>query len=261
MKKLHNPTKRVLDILLLLSKNKYGLNLTEISEQTDIPKSTASPILRTMMEMKFIDLDAQNKYIVGINSYKVGQGFEDNFDFLEVIKQYMKKIVSECNEICQIGVYNNGNVVYISKEEPSQSIKLISSVGKAIPAYSTGLGKSLLAQFTDEEIKEIYKNGLKPITPYTITNIDDLLKDIQNVRENGYSYEDSESTLDVECIAVPLYDKENLFASMSVSIPSFRASEEKNKQILKLLMHHKEKIEAAVSDKKVNLSLESILSE
>jgi len=48
---------------------------------------------------------------------------------------------------------------------------------------------------------------------------------------------------------------------MSVSIPSFRASEEKNKQILKLLMHNKEKIEAAVSDKKVNLSLESILSE
>lgn len=261
MKKLHKPTERVLDILLLLSKSKHGLNLTEISEQTNIPKSTISPILKTMVEMKFTSLDVNNKYTIGINSYKVGQSFEDSFDFLEVIKQYMKKIVNECNEICQIGIYNDGDVVYISKEEPSQSIKLISSVGKAIPAYSTALGKSLLSQFTDEEIKEVYKNGLKSITVHTITNIDTLLKDIQNVRKYGYSYENSESTLDVECIAVPLYNNNNLFASISISIPSFRASEEKNNQIIELLIDYKEKIEAAVDDKKVNLSLETILSE
>lgn len=260
MENLHKPTKRVLDILLLLSDNENGLTLTEISEETNIPKSTISPILKTMIEMRFIDIDEFNKYKIGINSYKVGQRFEDSLDFLEIIKQYMKKIVRECNEICQIGIYSDGNVVYISKEEPSQAIKLISSVGKAIPAYSTALGKSLLSQFTDEEIREIYKNELKPITPYTITDMDRLLKEIQKVREKGYSYEKSESTLDVECVAVPLYNKGKLFAAMSISIPIFRSSEEKINQILNLLMLYKEKIEAEIGDREVNLSLENILS-
>ena len=119
----------------------------------------------------------------------------------------------------------------------------------------------MLSQFTDDEIKEIYKNGLEAITPHTITNIYDLLEDIQKVRKYGYSYENSESTLDVECTAVPLYSNGNLFSSISISVPSFRTSEDKNKQILNLLMHYKEKIEAAVDDRKITLSLESILSE
>ena len=65
-----------------------------------------------MIEMRFIDIDEFNKYkTMDKQTMKVGQRFEDSLDFLEIIKQYMKKIVRECNEICQIGIYSDGNVV------------------------------------------------------------------------------------------------------------------------------------------------------
>src|SRR5699024_3031372 len=99
---LHRPTQRVLDILLLLSQNEDGLSHTEISQLTDIPKSTISPILRTLEEMKFVTLNAHNKYAIGINALKVGGTFIKSNSGIDIIRSFMEEIVDECNEVCQL---------------------------------------------------------------------------------------------------------------------------------------------------------------
>ncbi len=72
----------------------------------------------------------------------------------------MKDIVFVCGEICQLGVLDGSDVLYIEKTEPKQAIKLESYVGKNLPAYATALGKCLLSGLNDDEIRKLYYANL-----------------------------------------------------------------------------------------------------
>lgn len=246
---LHNPTIRVINILNLLSNNSKGYNLIEISRLLNIPKSTISPILKTLLEKEFISLDADLKYKIGKSLFKIGTSYLDTSDNFSIIKSCMKNIVNECNEICQLGVFQNGDVLYIYKEEPLQAIKLVSSVGKTLPAYATAIGKSLLVNYEIEDLKKIYNNKLIPLTDKTVKDFNDLYKDILFIRENHYCIEFEEASKEIVCIGTPLLNKKcDVFAAISISFPKYRETKEKKDIILKALLKNKREIEAHLDE-------------
>lgn len=253
MSNTHKPTERVLKVLLTLSSDTIGLTLTEISEKTDIPKSTLSAILRTLLEMQFISVNELNQYMIGVNCFKVGENFLKSIDGIEIIRNYMKEIVSECNEICQLGILNRNKVLYIEKIDPLRSIKLVSSVGMHLPAHSTALGKALLSQYDNKYIRNLINDDMEKLTDNTITDLDKLINDIEQARIKGFASEVGESSEGVECIAVPLSNNGITFAAISISIPSFRSSKEKSDKISNLLLKYKEIIEAQIDGIPLNL--------
>lgn len=246
MMNIHNPTLRVIRILDLISQNN-GLTLTKISEELKISKSTIQPILKTLLYYDYLAFnDEENTYNIGIGIFKIAQSFTGTSDSFELIKKSMREIVKGCNEICQMGIYDKtreGNVFYIAKEEPSQSISLISNIGTSLPAYATALGKSILSGFSNDKIKQIYSDGITPLTENTINTLDDLIKELEDIRKNGYAYEREESAPDIECIAVPIEQNNEIVASISVSIPTYRSSDQKIESIKKILIDQKNILE------------------
>lgn len=53
--KLHNPTLRVVRILNLVNNYEEGISLVNISKKLTIPKSTLSPILKTLELTNFLE--------------------------------------------------------------------------------------------------------------------------------------------------------------------------------------------------------------
>lgn len=256
MENLHNPTHRVVRIINLISQ-RDDLTLTEISKILNISKSTLQPILKTLIELDFLTFNSdQRTYKIGIGIFKSAQAYFGPNDSFEIIKKSMRNIVKECNEICQMGIYDRfrpGNIFYIAKEEPIQSISLISNIGSSLPAYATALGKCILSGFSNTLVKEIYSNGLKPLTNNTVKDIETLIEDLEFVRKNGYAYEQEESAKDVECIAVPLRQNNEVIASISVSIPKYRSSTEKVKKIKNILISQRNLLELVFQERPISL--------
>lgn len=244
----HNPTKRVVDILIYISKIQKGCNLTEISKALELPKSTISPILKTLLDTKLIEQNKENlKYTIGINSFKIGNMYLENINIIDIIKSHMRAVVKECNEICQLGMLDGADVVYIAKVDSAQPIKLSSSVGKTLPASCTALGKILLSSLNDDMLKELYKNGFESLTNKSITNIETLLKQINQIRKSNFASESGESNPQIECLAVPIFNKGQIFASMSVSIPLFRSNNKLFNKIKSILLKESERISLEIS--------------
>ncbi|HHT24691.1 MAG TPA: IclR family transcriptional regulator [Clostridiaceae bacterium] len=250
---MHKPTERVLNILLLLA-SEENLNLSDISAMTKIPKSTLSPILSTLVDREFIYKRIDHTYRIGINSHIVGKAYTSNSTVLEIIEKNMENIVSECNEICQLGVLREDKVYYIAKKDPNQAIQLISHVGKFLPAYSTSLGKILLSYKTNDEIKSIIGKNMKKMTNNTITDIDHLIHEIEDVRKNKYALDNAETSEEIECMAVSIEKDKQIIAGMSVSLPIYRSTTEKLKKLKEILFKYKDKIEQEL----VNLESASI---
>ena len=240
----HRPTARVLNILELLASSPEGLTLTEIAEAIDAPKSTISPFIHTMTQRKFIFQNKNtNKYNIGIASFCVGASYTNNMSALEFIKSEMKYIVKETNEICQMGILDKGQVLYIAKVDSESPIRIISSVGKRLPAYCTALGKAMLSNIKIEDIKKLYPKGLTAFTSKTITDFNELEKQLKEIKNTSIAYEFGEINEPSYCLSTPLMKNNDILAAISVSVPSFRMTKEKNDLIKKLLLESKAKIE------------------
>lgn len=248
---MHNPTIRVMKILKLIGSEK-NLTLTDISEKLDFSKSTIQPILKTLLDLGYIVQEPGNRtYRIGIETFKISQNYLNDNTSLDMVKSHMKQIVSECNEICQMGIFDNGDnkrITYIAKEEPSQSVVLISNIGVSLPAHATALGKCLLSSFPNEYIFDMYKDGMEKVTDDTVNDVNKLIDQLELIRENNYVIEVGEITEGIQCVGVPLVQCGKVISSLSVSMPIYRSSEEKVESVKNLLLKHKKDIDMVLRD-------------
>lgn len=260
MPTIHKPTERVVLILKAVSECDSGCTLTDICQMTGISKGTAFPILCTLTDLGFLYKHPQtNIYTIGAECFRAGYSFLRNINIFSIITDTMDEIVHECSEICQLGIFQNGEVFYIAKSEPYRAIKLMSSIGRSLPAYASALGKCLLSGLTDEEIRQLYASGLKPLTQNTIIDIEVLIEQIHAVRQENYASERGESSPDIECIAVPLSNRGKVFASMSISIPIYRSSPKQLKKMQSVLLEKKKKLEDFMNTSGITINLTNML--
>ncbi|WP_291255237.1 IclR family transcriptional regulator [Fusobacterium sp.] len=249
----HKPTERVINILNVVSKNPNKLTLSNISKQLNIPKSTLSPILKTLVESELLNFDiATQTYAVGLETFQIGQSYLNSINGLDIVKSHMRSIVNECNETCQLGINHRNEVLYLTKVESRQPIKLLSSIGRNLPLYCTGLGRALLFEYSEEDIRELYSEELDKFTEYTINNLDDIVDLVNRCREEDYAYEKQEITTDACCIAVPIRINNSIQAALGVSFPVVRATEEHINDIISLLKLHSKMISHELSNLNIN---------
>jgi DNA-binding IclR family transcriptional regulator len=103
-----------------------------------------------------------------------------------------------------------------------------SRAGAILPAYCTGLGKTLLAFRPEAEVAAWAATQRFPaITPATITSAKRLLKNLREIRERGYGLDLEEREKGVCCIAAPIRNHTgDVVAAVSVAGPRQRMPKE-----------------------------------
>ena len=126
----HRATSRVLDLLELLSgADGTGYTLTELSQALDIPKSSLFPILHTLEQRRYVLWDKRSgQYSIGVSAYVLGASFPAQRG-LVALRHVMQEVVDRCQETCQLGVLDQGSILYLEKVDSPQAIRLISRVG------------------------------------------------------------------------------------------------------------------------------------
>lgn len=243
----HKPTERVLSIFNLVSGHPEGLTLTQISQQLQIPKSTISPILQEMAFQNYLYLDNHTGlYFLGLSLHAIASSYDITNELIPQVKRIMKRITEESNEMCQLGILEGTEILYLIKEAPQTEmpIQIISYTGKKLPAHATALGKALLSYYSFEELQALYPDGLEKMTPNTITDIHVLWQQLQEIQRTNISFESEEITKFLCCYATPILLTPTRRIALSISLPLFLCNPEKIEQIKGLLLQAKEEIES-----------------
>ena len=244
----HRSTSRVLDIFELICSNlddTDGLTLTDISQALSVPKGSLSPIMRTLLARGYLSVDPQTlRYTVGAMLFSKGYTYISKGGLNRDIQPIMEDVVRKVSETCHLAELNGGQVFYLLKVDSPEAIRMYSSPGRLLPAYSTSLGKALLSGMSKEDLIKLYPEGLKPVTPQTVTDMDVLIEQLREVGKTGYAFEIEESTPFVRCVGIPILSRSIIRYALSVATPLFRYSQEKEKRICEALAEAKMKIEA-----------------
>ncbi len=220
--KVNKTLMRTIDILELLSKNKEGYSLAEITKILNAPKSSVFDIMKTLVYRNMVIEDHQllvTKYKIGLQSFLIGSSFLNHIDIVDIARDELVRLADKMNATTFMAVLDGYEIAYIYKYESQKSIITTANIGTRGSLHSTGLGKVLMA-FSDEET---FNNALKNIkfdafTPYTITSIDEYRDEIAKVKKQGYAIDNRENNNYQFCGAAPIKNHQgDVIAAISCS--------------------------------------------
>jgi len=210
--KINKSASRTIEILEYLSTCQYAPNLTEISQALDIPKSSCFEIIQTLVDFQAIMVadEFQKTYRVGIKIFQIGSSLLAQNALYSVARNEITELSKELNETVYLAIQKHGKIIYIDKVEGNQAIRSTCVIGSTNYMHITGLGKALLACYSQEKVDEIVEyHPLIAKTKFSITDKDVLMKDLAEIRKRGYSIDNKESMVLVRCVAAPIFGADN----------------------------------------------------
>ena len=222
-----------LAILEILSQENSPLSIAELSERLGIYPSTIHRILDTLRYWGYVEQDSDTqRYQLGLKVLELGMAKLQRMELVKEAAPYLKELREQSNETVHLAVLDEGEVLYLAKEESAQSIRTVSRVGRRLPGHCTGLGKVLLANLEEEQEKIIEEKGLPRFTENTITDKKKLREELSKVRHQGFAEDRGEHEKDVRCLAAPVKDhRGKVIAAISISLPAFRMNASKKRKL------------------------------
>lgn len=200
---------RAISILEMVAVSKNGLSNSDLSRRLDIPKSSASYILRVLERRNYLRRDQEGKYRLGLKVMDLTGSAIPGQDVREAAKPFLAEFLQKCHlPEAHVAVLDNGRAVYVEKVEGEKSfIKMDIWVGHRLPVHTTAIGKVLVSFLPDVEIIAILEqHGMEQKTRRSITEPEKFLREAARVRKYGFAIDDEENADGVRCIAAPIFD-------------------------------------------------------
>ncbi|MDN4524241.1 IclR family transcriptional regulator [Fictibacillus fluitans] len=229
---------RALRILDLFDEYESELKITDISARMNLHKSTVHSLLKTLQHYNYIEQNIENgKYKLGMKLFERGNFVIHNLDIRSVAKKHLMELSMKTGNTIHLVILDGKEGVYIDKVEGSAATILYSRIGRRIPVHCSAVGKALVAFKSQEELAAILKDyEYISQTPKTITNEEDFLTELNNVRKEGFAVDNQENEAGVSCISVPIRDhSEHVIAAISMSQPVHRINKKAVKEIAEML--------------------------
>ena len=198
-----------MELLQLLSRSKKPLSLKELSAQCGYPKSTVFGLLTTMRTYDVVTQTPDGKYSLGLRLFEYGRQVERSWDISLVARPYMEHLCQQTGASVVLSVCEGGSVVTLDQAETRGGLHIVSDVGSRLPLYCTSQGKVFLAHRARADAEALlHGQSMTQFTPHTITDLAELMQEIDQCRRSGYAIENGEYKIGLRSISAPVYTVE-----------------------------------------------------
>ncbi|MEU3350932.1 IclR family transcriptional regulator [Streptomyces sp. NPDC037389] len=224
---------RAFDLLERMADAGGEVGLSELSTSSGLPLPTIHRLMRTLVACGYVRQQPNRRYALGPRLIRLG---ESSSRLLGTwARPHLARLVDETGETANMALLDGDEVVYVAQVPSRHSMRMFTEVGRRVLPHSTGVGKALLAQAPDDEVRALLaRTGMPAATEKTITSPEDFLKELARVRESGFAMDDNEQEIGVRCLAVQVPDSPTS-AAISISGPAGRVTEAATERIVPLL--------------------------
>ncbi|GAA1643971.1 IclR family transcriptional regulator [Actinoplanes couchii] len=216
---------RALDILELFLE-RPELSAREVIERLDLPRTTVHELLVTLVERAYLIVVPGQpvRYRLGMPLFQLGSAFAGRLDLVREAQIVARDLAAACDEAVHVAVLDGADVIYLVKVDSTHPVRMVSAVGRRLPAHCTAVGKVLLAGLDRSGLDAVLAKGpLVGMTPASITEPDRLRAHLERVRAEGVADDVGESDTAMRCVGAAVRDHSGaVIAAMSVSAPMIR---------------------------------------
>lgn len=224
---------RAFELLELIERAGGEIGISEAAAESGMPLPTIHRLLQTLVSGGYVRQQPSRRYALGPRLIPLGDRAQQLVG--RWASSYLAAIVQTTGETANMAMLDGDMVIYVAQVPSRHTMRMFTEIGRRVALHCTGVGKVLLAQMSDEKAREVLKRtGLAAHTSQTITDIDELLGQLETIRETGYAIDDGEQEVGVRCVAVSVPHR-TLMTSLSVSGPESRVTRESVSEIAQVL--------------------------
>ena len=195
---------RGLRVLELFGGSQQPMTLSDLAKAADLPRATARRILFTLERAGFVASDGK-LFRLTPRVLVLAAAYLSSNHVVSVLQPALDKLSGDAQEIASMAILDGSEVVFIARASPTRVFSSGIDVGYRLPAFCTSVGRVLLARLSDDELaKALDAMDLKPLTAFTVTDKQRLMKAIIADRQRGYSLVDREAEPGFRSISVPV---------------------------------------------------------
>ena len=222
-------------LLDALCQEREGKRLSTLSRQVGIPKTSALRILSTLCDLGVVRHDAATHfYWPGLRLLDYGRAqLGIGHDMITAFYDIATPVNAELGETMQLAVLTGADVTFLARLDSSRPVRLVTQVGRRLPAHTTAAGKIILAFAPATVTRDFVLAGLPRVTDRTITDPKQFTSVLKQARLDGYAREVEESTANLSCFAAPVFGADGgVCAGLTLCIPTADVAAERARRLI-----------------------------
>jgi IclR family acetate operon transcriptional repressor len=198
------------------------MGVSELSRRLDISKPAAQRALLALAETGWIRRSEHQpgRWVLTVKVLEVANQLGGELGLRDLARPAMLELVRATGEATHLSVLDGLDVVTIDEVESTEVVRIHWSIGTRGRAYATANGKALLANLPASQLSQHIPDPLEAFTDTTITEIEQLHRELAEIRRRGYSVQRGELRPDVASIAACIFPvPDHPLASLSIFMP------------------------------------------
>jgi DNA-binding IclR family transcriptional regulator len=185
---------RAIEILNLLTDTSEPLGVREIARRLDLAPSNIQRLIKTLSKAGFLEQAEDTlRYKIGYRAFQVGSAFVGQNSLYSAVMPELYTLAAR-HITGFLGVLRDRSVVYLATVQSEGPIAINHRPGSQTHLHSTAMGKALLAELNDVDIRALLGAAALPrLTPRTKVSLPQLMKEIETVRRAGYATSEEEN--------------------------------------------------------------------
>lgn len=247
----NNSIDKALKILSSFAPYNREMGTVEISQKLGYHKATVSRILLNLARHGFLQQDSKTKkFILGPAiiplTRAVSQSLKTNM--IHIAKPFIDELRDILEETVILEIISGENTIlaYIADGPPGpRMVRLAGDIGDRLPINAAAGAKAILAYSSPEDSDSLLKQKMQRYTKNTITDQKVLKKHLEEIRTQGFAYDNEEIDAGTCSFGVPIFNHEKKpVAAVVVTGPSQKITIDRQSHITSSLKETAAKISA-----------------
>lgn len=219
---MYSSLARGIAALEILAQGGGPLGLAEIARRLQTSKSGMHGLLAALVRCGCVNRTSGGFYSLGLKAWEIGRTVP-TARLVQAAAPVMERLAAQVNDGVILGVLNGFDVVYVHLVGSPQAVRIHAEVGQRIPAHCTSTGLALLAFREPGYLERVLPKRLPAPTEETISEPDQLRRELERVRARGYALNRGGWRSDVGGIAVPIKANPAFgSAGLCIAVPRYR---------------------------------------
>jgi IclR family acetate operon transcriptional repressor len=224
---------RALQIMSCFDDGHPERGISDIAQAVGLHKATAHRIVTTLVNYGYLErVEDGQKYRLGLELPNLGYKVLRRMDLRREAVPFMKQLVAEWDETCDLSIFDQGEVFYIEIVRGNRALTISAAVGQRLPAHATASGKLFLAYLPEDQLSAILNRPMEAFTEKTVTSPEELRNQLEEIRRQGYAIDYEEFEHGVCAVAAPIFNRSgNVIAAIGGPSPMSRMTPDRIAQI------------------------------
>lgn len=180
-----------------------AVSLGDLAAAIGLTRSTTHRLAATLVERRYLGFSRTGGYTLGPKLLELGYITGQRMDLPRVAREHVEALAGSTNDTVHLGILDDNRALYLDKIQGSRRVEVSSRIGDRQPLRSTGLGKALILDATEQQWREYYDYEARRGVGYDVP-LDTWLQRMREYAKQGYAFDLEENEDRIRCVAAPV---------------------------------------------------------